>query len=101
RHLRYFLPVDEEGQVTAAAKRLNMEQPPLSRQMKQLEAQLGVTLFDRSGKRLTLTHAGELLRSRAELLMRQYHDMIEEVQELDEGIQGTLSIGSVVSCFSL
>lgn len=101
RQLRYFLTVAEEGQVTAAAKRLNMEQPPLSRQMKQLEEQLGVTLFDRSGKRLTLTHAGELLRSRAELLMRQYHDMIEEIQELDEGIQGTLSIGSVVSCFSL
>ncbi|MFD0673209.1 LysR family transcriptional regulator [Cohnella sp. GCM10027633] len=101
RQLRYFLAVAEEGQVTSAAKRLNMEQPPLSRQMKLLEQELGVTLFDRSGKRLTLTHAGELLRVRAEQLLGQLHETVREVQELDEGIHGVLSIGSVVSCISL
>jgi len=101
RQLRYFLTVAEEGTVTAAAKRLNMEQPPLSRQMKLLEEELGVTLFDRSNRRMTLTHAGELLSRRAEQLLRQFQETIEEVQELDEGVQGTLSIGSVVSCFSL
>ncbi|MFC5528850.1 LysR family transcriptional regulator [Cohnella yongneupensis] len=101
RQLRYFLVVAEEGQVTSAAKRLNMEQPPLSRQMKLLEQELNVALFDRSGKRLTLTHAGELLRRRAEQLLGQLHETVREVQELDEGIHGVLSVGSVVSCISL
>lgn len=101
RQLRYFLAVAEEGQVTSAARRLNMEQPPLSRQMKLLEKELGVTIFDRSGKRLTLTHAGELLRRRADELLHQFQETIEEVRELDEGAHGILSIGSVVSCFSL
>ncbi|UUZ82484.1 LysR family transcriptional regulator [Paenibacillus sp. P26] len=59
RRLRYFLTVASEGQVTGAAKILNMERPPLSRRLKQMEQELGVTLFDRSGKRLKLTHAGE------------------------------------------
>jgi len=101
RQLRYFLAVAQEGQVTSAAKRLNMEQPPLSRQMKLLEQELNVTLFDRSGKRLTLTHAGELLREKAERLLQQFQETVREVRELDEGIQGVLSIGSVVSCISL
>lgn len=101
RQLRYFLAVAEEGQVTGAAKRLNMEQPPLSRQMKLLERELGVTLFDRSGKRLTLTHAGELLRNRAGQLLGQLHETLKEVRELDEGMHGVLSIGAVVSCISL
>jgi len=101
RQLRYFLTVAEEGQVTAAAKKLNMEQPPLSRQIRQLEEEIGVTLFDRSGKRLTLTHAGQLLKRRAEELLRQLQETIEEVQELDAGVHGTLSIGCVVSCYSL
>ena len=71
RQLRYFLAVAEEGQVTRAAKKLNMEQPPLSRQIRMLEEELGVALFDRSGKRMTLTPAGERLRSRAEQLLLQ------------------------------
>lgn len=101
RQLRYFLTVANEGQVTSAAKKLNMEQPPLSRQLRLMEQELQVTLFDRSGKRLKLTHAGELLRQRAEHLLRQFHETMKEVKELDEGIQGVLSIGAVVSCISL
>lgn len=101
RQLRYFLAVAEEGRVTSAAKRLNMEQPPLSRQMKLLEQELDVTLFDRGGKRLTLTRAGELLRRRAEQLLGQLQETVKEVQELDEGVHGVLSVGSVVSCISL
>lgn len=101
RQLRYFLAVAEEGQITGAAKKLNMEQPPLSRQMKLLEQELNVTLFDRSGKRLTLTHAGELLHQRAGQLIQQLHETVNEVQELEAGVKGVLSIGSVVSCVSL
>ncbi|GIO15011.1 HTH-type transcriptional regulator BsdA [Cohnella xylanilytica] len=101
RQLRYFLAVANEGQVTGAARLLNMEQPPLSRQMKQLERELGVTLFDRSGKRLRLTAAGELLRERAEALLARLGETEKEVRELDEGVRGVLSIGAVVSCVSL
>ncbi|MBW7477213.1 LysR family transcriptional regulator [Paenibacillus oenotherae] len=101
RQLRYFLAVANEGQVTSAAKSLNMEQPPLSRQLKLLEQELGVTLFDRSGKRLRLTPTGELLRLRAAALLQQFNETITEVKEQDEGIQGVLSIGAVVSCISL
>ncbi|MFF2482248.1 LysR family transcriptional regulator [Paenibacillus sp. NPDC058071] len=101
RQLRYFLAIAKEGQITKAAKILNMEQPPLSRQLKLMEQELNVTLFDRSGRGLTLTHAGELLRDKAELLLHQFGETLKEVKELDAGIQGMLAIGSVVSCISL
>ncbi|GGG58812.1 LysR family transcriptional regulator [Paenibacillus radicis (ex Gao et al. 2016)] len=101
RQLRYFLAIANEGQITRAAKALNMEQPPLSRQLKLMEEELGVTLFDRSGKGLLLTHAGELLRDKAEQLLHQFGETLKEVKELDEGVQGVLAIGSVVSCISL
>jgi DNA-binding transcriptional LysR family regulator len=101
RQLRYFLAIANEGQITRAAKQLNMEQPPLSRQLKLMEQELGVLLFDRSGKQLQLTHAGELLRQKAERLLVQFNETVTEVKELDAGIQGKLSIGAVVSCISL
>jgi len=101
RQLRYFLAIVQEGQITRAAKQLNMEQPPLSRQLKLIEQELGVVLFDRNGKRLQLTQAGEMLRDRAIGLLKQFEETITYVQELGEGVQGTLSIGAVVSCISL
>ncbi|WP_433943249.1 LysR family transcriptional regulator [Paenibacillus sp. SN-8-1] len=101
RQMRYFLAIAKEGQITKAAKQLNMEQPPLSRQLKLMELELGVTLFDRSGKTLRLTPSGELLRERSESLLLQFNETIKEVKEHNEGIQGSLSIGSVVSCISL
>ncbi|CAM4489098.1 LysR family transcriptional regulator [Paenibacillus tarimensis] len=101
RQLKYFLTVAQAGQVTRAAKLLNMEQPPLSRQLRLMEEELGVTLFDRSGKRFKLTEAGETLRRKAEILLQQVDETIREVKETDEGLRGRLSIGSVVSCISL
>ena len=101
RQLRYFLAIASEGQITRAAKVLNMEQPPLSRQLKLMEEELGVVLFDRNGKRLQLTQAGELLRQRAIALLNQFDETMTYVQELGEGVQGVLSIGAVVSCISL
>jgi len=101
RQLRYFLAIANEGQITRAAKALNIEQPPLSRQLKLMEQELNVTLFDRSGQGLKLTQAGELLRHKAESLLQQFHETVQEVKELNEGISGRLAIGSVVSCISL
>ncbi|MFE5317892.1 LysR family transcriptional regulator [Paenibacillus sp. NPDC056579] len=101
RQLRYFLAIAREGQITRAAKALNMEQPPLSRQLKLMEQELNVTLFDRNGNKLMLTPAGELLQRKAENLLLQFNETLQEVKELDDGVQGILSIGSVVSCISL
>ncbi|MDO3413102.1 LysR family transcriptional regulator [Saccharibacillus sp. CPCC 101409] len=101
RQLRYFAAVAREGQITAAAKKLNMEQPPLSRQMKQLEEEMGTALFDRSGRRLALTEAGQRLYERSEELFVRFEETMLEIRELGEGSGGTLSIGAVVSCVSL
>jgi DNA-binding transcriptional LysR family regulator len=101
RQLRYFLAIAKEEQITRAAKTLNMEQPPLSRQLKLMEQELGVTLFERTGKQLRLTQAGAVLRKKAEELINQFNETIMEIQEIDQGVRGTLPIGSVFSCISL
>jgi LysR family transcriptional regulator, salicylic acid-responsive activator of bsdBCD len=101
RQLKYFLAIAQTGQITRAAKQLNIEQPPLSRQLKQMEEELGVKLFDRDGKKLHLTEAGELLRGKAEQLLVQFEEALKQVKESEELVQGVLSIGSVVSCISL
>lgn len=101
RQLKYFLTIAQEGQVTRAAKLLNMEQPPLSRQLKLMEEELGVKLFERNGKGLKLTDSGELLKQKAEALLVQFDESLREVKGMEEGVQGVLSIGSVVSCISL
>jgi len=101
RQLSYFLAIAKEEQITRAAKLLHMEQPPLSRQLKQMEQELGVTLFDRHGKHMKLTQAGEILQRRAESLLEYLNETIREVKDIENGLQGTLSIGSVVSCVSL
>ncbi|MBE9914253.1 LysR family transcriptional regulator [Paenibacillus donghaensis] len=101
RQLSYFLVIAKEEQITRAAKALNMEQPPLSRQLKLMEQELGVTLFDRNGKQMKLTPAGESLQRRAESLLHYFNETINEVKDIENGLQGTLSIGSVFSCISL
>ena len=65
RVLRYFLTVAKEQSFTKAAKQLHITQPTLSRQLAALEAELGVTLFDRGGHGITLTNEGILLKRRA------------------------------------
>ncbi|SDM30271.1 LysR family transcriptional regulator [Allokutzneria albata] len=69
RELRYFCAVAEDLNITRAAERLGMAQPPLSRAMRQLERRLGVQLFDRSGPRLALTEAGETLVKEAAVVL--------------------------------
>ena len=59
RHLRYYCAVAEEKNLTRAAEKLCMAQPPLTRQIKQLEEEIGVTLFERQARGIALTPAGE------------------------------------------
>ncbi|MDF2571095.1 MAG: catM 2 [Sporomusa sp.] len=95
--MQYFLAIVEEGSITAAAKRLHIAQPPLSRQMKELETQLGVQLFERGRRRIKVTEAGNLLRHRAEQILELTTSTIRELKEFEKGLRGTLSIGAVTS----
>ncbi|MDT8902396.1 LysR family transcriptional regulator [Anaeroselena agilis] len=97
RDMRYFLAVAEEGSINAASKRLHIAQPPLSRQMRQLEERLGVKLFERGSRKVRLTEAGRLLQHRAEQLLGQLENAVQEMREFDAGTSGTLSIGTVTS----
>ena len=95
--IRRFLTIVETGSINAAAQRLHIAQPPLSRQMKQLELRLGVRLFDRGKRSVRLTEAGKLMHSRAAQLLGLLGNTIQEMREIDAGTQGKLSIGTVTS----
>ncbi|MDR7073550.1 LysR family transcriptional regulator [Fictibacillus barbaricus] len=101
RQLKYFVTIAEEGKITTAAKKLNMAQPPLSKQLKQMEEELGVVLFDRDNKSLNLTLEGERLLLRAKELLNKLDETMVEVQELRKGASGILSVGSNLYCASL
>lgn len=97
RQLRYFLTIAEEEQITSAAKRLHIAQPPLSQQLKALEEELGVKLVERGSRKIQLTDAGQILRNRAEQILELTEATSRELKDFSEGIQGTLSIGAVSS----
>lgn len=97
RQLRYFLAIAEEEQITGAARRLNIAQPPLSQQLKLLEEELGVTLVERGSRKLQLTDAGKILRNRAEQILELTAATVKELKDFREGAQGTLSIGVISS----
>ncbi|MBP2643187.1 MAG: catM 2 [Firmicutes bacterium] len=97
RQLKYFLAVAEEGQITKAAKKLNITQPPLSQQMQFLEKELGLSLFERGKNHIRLTQAGSILKARAEQLFDLLHTTVTELQETTDGNGGRLAIGTITS----
>lgn len=97
RQLTYFIAVAEELHFGRAAERLDMAQPPLSRQIKQLEEELGALLFNRGRSAITLTQAGERLLTRGRSILAQMEDTRLEVRRLGQGAEGRLRIGFVGS----
>jgi DNA-binding transcriptional LysR family regulator len=93
KQLRYFIAIAEERNITAAASRLHMSQPPLSMQLKQLEEELGVKLVERNGKSLSLTDKGSVLYKHALHLVNSLEEVKNEITETAEGRKGKLSIG--------
>ena len=93
RVLQYFLAVAREESITRAAERLRMTQPPLSRQLKDLEDELGKQLLIRGSKKVTLTEDGMLLRKRAEELVDLMEKTKAELTSSDENINGDIHIG--------
>lgn len=93
RVLRYFLAIAREQGITRAAEALHITQPTLSRQIAELEEELGVQLFDRSGRRIQLTDEGILFRRRAMEILDLVNRTREEMTQQDELIEGTVSIG--------
>ena len=95
RSLKYFTVVAQELNITRAAEKLNMSQPPLSNQLKALEEELGVTLLIRGKRHLQLTEAGNLLLRRANQILELADKTRQELADLKDGLSGTISIGIV------
>lgn len=97
RHLRYFVAVAEEMNFGRAAERLRISQPSLSQQVRDLERELGVELFDRSRRRIELTHAGGLFLKEARLALSQAEQAARTARRAHRGEIGKLSVGFVGS----
>lgn len=93
RILRYFLTVAKEQSFTKAAELLHITQPTLSRQLAALEEELGVPLFVRSGRKITLTEEGILLKRRALEILDLEERTLEELRVGDSFIEGTVTVG--------
>jgi DNA-binding transcriptional LysR family regulator len=99
RHFRYFITVAEEQNFSRAAERLNIAQPPLSQQIRNLEDELGFQLFDRSQRQLQLTQAGQWFLERAYRIFNQLETAKEEARKISRGETGQLVVGYVNFAF--
>lgn len=93
RHLRYFIAVAEERSFSRAAEKLHVSQPPLSRQIRDLEAELGVKLLDRNRQGVRLTRLGNVVLARARAVIRDADSFKAEAKVLDKEIHEELRIG--------
>ncbi len=95
RHIRYFLAVASCQNFTRAADTVHVSQPSLSVQIGALEEELGTRLFDRLGRKVALTQAGELFRQHAERALRELEHATQAVQELHGAKRGRLIVGTL------
>jgi len=97
KQLKYFTAIAEEHQITAAANKLHIAQPPLSYELSKLEQELGVTLVKRGPRNAELTDAGQLLYKRAEQILAVTTATEREIRNYGKGISGVLAIGVISS----
>lgn len=93
KQLQYFLTIVEEGSITAAAARLHVTQPPLSQQLKKLEKEFNVVLFERDSRNLQLTAVGQMFADRARQLLALSNVIQKEIVDFSSGYKGNLYIG--------
>jgi len=93
RHLRYFVAVAEERHITRAAERLGIQQPPLSQQIRALEAELGAPLLRRHPRGVELTQAGEVLLTEARTVLEQVERAVTATRRAGRGEAGRIGLG--------
>ncbi|AJP58426.1 LysR family transcriptional regulator [Pandoraea vervacti] len=95
RHLRYFIAVAEAGSFRVAAERIHITQPAITRQIHDLEAEVGVALFERSSTGVALTPAGEHMLKDARAVLGKLEDSIRAARHIGAGLAGSLRVGFV------
>ena len=100
RHLKYFLAVAEELSFIKASEKLFISQPPLSRQIKELEDELNARLFDRNNKRVELTEAGKYFEKEVRQLLHSLDKITLKTQKIGNNISGEFRIAYISSTFS-
>lgn len=93
RHLRYFIAVAEKENMTRAAAQLHVSQPPLSRQIRDLEDELGVCLFDHGAKAVRLTDAGRVFLNEARAVVERANEAVQIVRAVAGGKRGEIHVG--------
>ncbi|RTE54684.1 LysR family transcriptional regulator [Arenibacter aquaticus] len=101
RHIKYFIAVADELNFTKAAGKLCISQPPLSRQIKELENELGVRLFERNNKKVTLTEAGKYFKNEIVSQLQGLESIVLKTRKISENVNGEYSIGYISSTFSV
>ncbi|TCN58849.1 LysR family transcriptional regulator [Flavobacterium circumlabens] len=100
RHLKYFLAVAEELNFTKAAEKLCISQPPLSRQIVELETEIGARLFNRNNKKTELTEAGKYFEKEVTALFQHLDQITSKTQKIAQNISGEFRIAYISSIYS-